>query len=80
MNLSATLLKKVLCEGKALKDGNVFYKCARNWEGIVLPGLIVTTQGFFYVCCEQGVFLKPVSQKDRFCITIVCVSLFGWLI
>ena len=60
------IIEKVLSEKKPVKDGEVFYKCARNWEGIILPGLVVTTQGFFYVCCDQGIFMKPVSQKDRF--------------
>ena len=60
------IIEKVLSEKKPVKDGKVFYKCARNWEGIILPGLVVTTQGFFYVCCNQGIFMKPVSQKDRF--------------
>ena len=47
-------------------DG-VFYKPARNWGGIFLPGLVVNDKGHFYVMSEgKGIFKKPVSQKDRF--------------
>ena len=59
------IVQKVLMEEKSLKKGDVFYTCARNWGGLILPGLVVTTQGHFYVCSEYGVFRKPVSQKDR---------------
>ena len=47
--------------------GGVFYKCARNWDGLILPGLVVTDKGHFFLQVEgKGVFRKPVSTKDRF--------------
>jgi hypothetical protein len=64
-NLSG-MIQKVASEGLPIKDGDVFYKCARNWKGTVLPGLVVSTRGHFFVIHVGGVFRKPVSMKDRF--------------
>ena len=43
------LIQKVLTEGLPVKEGDVFYKCARNWKGTVLPGLVVTTKGHVFM-------------------------------
>ena len=59
VNLSG-MIQKALVEGNPVKDGTVFYKCARNWEGTVLPGLVVSTKGHFFVVNVGGVFGKPV--------------------
>ena len=59
------IVQKVLTEGLPVKEGDVFYKCARNWQGVVLPGLVVTTKGHFFAVNVAGVFRKPVSMKDR---------------
>ena len=64
VNLSG-IIQKVLGEGLPVKEGDVFYKCARNWVGFVLPGLVVSTKGYFFVVNVAGVFRKPVSMKDR---------------
>ena len=37
----------------------------KNWKVTVLPGLVVTTTGHFFVLNVAGVFRKPVSMKDR---------------
>ena len=64
MNLCG-IIQKVVSEGLPVKDGDVFYKCVRNWVGFVLPGLVVSTKGHFFVVNVAGVFRKPVSMKDR---------------
>ena len=42
------------------------FKCARNWYGEIQKGLVVNTNGVFYVYyAGKGVFTKTVSQKHH---------------
>ena len=44
----------------------MFFKCAQNWYGEIQKGLVVNTDGEFFVHYEgKGTFSKTVLQKDR---------------
>ena len=61
------IVQKVLQEERPCKYDNVFFKCARNWSGDIQKGLVVNTNGSFFILHEgKGVFTKVVSQKDRY--------------
>ena len=60
------IVQKVLREEVTVNHDGVFFKCARNWYGEIQKGLVVNTNGVFYVYyAEKGTFTKTVSQKDR---------------
>ena len=62
----STIVQKVLHDDIPYKHDTVFYKCARNWTGEIQKGLVVNTNGEFFVHYEgKGTFFKTVSQKDR---------------
>ena len=61
------IILKVLRESAHFNHNNVFFKPAKNWEGEVQKGLVVNSNGEFFVHDKRrGTFQKPVSNKDRF--------------
>ena len=61
------IILKVLREQAHFNHNNVFYKLAKNWEGEIQKGLVVSSNGDFFVHDKKrGTFKKPVSNKDRF--------------
>ena len=61
------IVQKVLHDEILYNHEGVFYKCAKNWHGVVQKGLVVSSSGHFFVHCSgKGTYVKTVSQKDRF--------------
>ena len=65
--MSCHIIQKVLQDEIPYNYEGVFYKCAKNWVGTIQKGLVVSSDGLFSVhCAGKGMYLKNVSQKDRF--------------
>ena len=61
------IIQKVVRDECAIEYQGVFYKCVKNWVGQIQKGLVVNSNGEFFVhSSEKGSYKKTVSQKDRF--------------
>ena len=61
------IVQKVLCDEMPYNHEGVFYKCVKNWDGVIQKGLVVSSNGQFFVHqADKGTYSKTVSQKDRF--------------
>ena len=61
------IVESILRTQQTYKHNGLFFKVAKNWSGVIQKGLVVTSDGDFFVFQkDKGAYMKPVSQKDRF--------------
>ena len=61
------IVESALRTKQTYNHNGLFFKVAKNWSGIIQKGLVVTSDGDFFVFQkDKGAYMKPVSQKDRF--------------